>query len=231
MSDRLEQLRTTIEQARELRAEIVVECDETCYLSASVQGDFDLKVPVPRARVFRRGAAAQGRTWLTDHGFTLGENLATHTARRGADASALARLLDDALTHALQVDQQAVDASTVWPAVLAGRAYPPVDARPAEHVTAALRGIVDAGQGLVDICRGLPQQPVAILSVWGDELRVLIAGDDGGTEHFLPLDGSVDQAVGMVVTALLAHHHADDDPLFIDIFDEVDPMYRFSRKG
>ena len=192
-----------------------------CAVCASVQGDLEVRIAEPR-RGWRAWTPSAGERWLGDNGFTHRIDAWARPLRREISPRECAAILDDALSNALGLpDDATVQRCLVQPAAPDVAISPPADASYAEHLAAALTGLLRAGQGNVHVECGRPARPLAWIWLIEGELIVEIeARDAPGTDveagRFAASATAASETAALLSTRLQADFGcAQPDPLFI----------------
>ena len=209
--DRRRVLAGAVEEALALRGTVVLEAADDarhwCAVCASVQGDLEVRVAEP-PRGWRRWKPGPGEAWLADHEFRHRIDAWSRPLRPHVGAGECAAVLDEALARGLDLPSTAtLRRSLVVPATPPGSRVPPPDADYAEHFTAALRGLVAAGDGSVHVECDRPARPLAWAWFFDGALTVDVEARDGpGTDvqlgRYAPSAGGCTEAAGALAARL-----------------------------
>jgi len=147
--------------------------EQWCTACAAHDGSVELRVGEPPRRGLRRRRDPDGEAWLRDHGFVAVLDAWSLPVPVATSDEQCAATLEAALAGGLRVQPDArIEHVLTHPGVIDGADAPPPDAPLEQHLAAAFRGLVHAGDGRYNIGSGRPGALRAWVWVVGGELLV-----------------------------------------------------------
>ena len=147
--------------------------DRWCAACAAFDGSMELRVGEPPTRGLRRRPDADAESWLRSHGFTAVLDAWAMPVPAATSDEQCASTLEAALAGALRAEPGApLEHVLTHPGVLEGVEAPPPKASLEQHLAAAFRGLVRAGDGRYHIDSGRPGTLRAW--VWVDDGELLV---------------------------------------------------------